>query len=84
MKKHTQANHKSTISFDARFLLLIMLATLLSSCGTVIQAPSTTQSEQAQLTPLLTSIPATEAATQIPTPEINPSLETSSAQLNLR
>lgn len=81
MKKHAKSNYNSPIS-SARILLLIILAALLSSCGVVIQAPLPTQSEQSQATQLLTSIPPTEAATQIPTPETNPALETIPLDLN--
>lgn len=76
MKKHTQSNHNSTNSFSARFLFLIMLATCLSSCGSVIQVPLPIPSEQVQATQPLMSAPPTEVATQIPTPETNPALET--------
>jgi hypothetical protein len=43
MKKQANSNQFCTISFSKRFLLLIVLAALLSSCGAFIQAPVPTQ-----------------------------------------
>ena len=69
MKNHRQPNQNSNISLGARLLILIILASLLSSCGAVIQAPvptqpntESTQSEQAPATQELTLIPETETA----------------------
>jgi len=69
MKKHAQSNQNSTISFNARLLILIMLANLLSSCASVIQAPTDTVLEIAPTTEIretqkLTLIPETETATE--------------------
>lgn len=74
MKKQTQSKQCSTISFRNRFLILITLAALLSSCGSVIQLPlptlpktESTLSEQAQATQELTLVSPTEVATEMPT-----------------
>jgi hypothetical protein len=82
MKKQTYSNQHCTNLFIKRFVLLIMLAVLLSSCGVVTQPPSPAISEQSQATQPLISNPPTEAATQISTPEINPALETIPVDLN--
>ena len=65
MKKHAHSNQYCTISFSKRFLLLITLAALLSSCSAVIQAPTDTVME---ITPT-TEIPATQEITLIPETE---------------
>ena len=59
-----------------------MLAILLSSCDSVIQTPLLKEPDQAQSTQPLTSIPPTETATQILTPETNTALETIPVDLN--
>ena len=82
MKMQCQSAHNSIFSLSASLLLTIILSILLSSCGTVIQPPTQTQSEQAQATPPQTSITSTEIPTQIPTPEIDPALETIPLDLN--
>lgn len=75
MKKRIQSKQNSTISFNARFLLFIVLASLLSSCGTVIQTPMPTAT--ATEMPTIPMIPeptatATELPTITPTPEPTP------------
>lgn len=82
MKEHAHSIQYCTISFSTKFLLLIVLAILLSSCGSVIQTPLPKESDQAQSTQPLTSIPPTEMATQIPTPETNSALESIPVDLN--
>ena len=82
MKKHTHSNQLCTNPFTTGFLLLISLGFILSSCGSIIQPPLPAPSEQSQATQPMTSFAATEVATQIPTPEANPALETIPLDLN--
>ncbi len=65
MKKHTHTNQYCTNFFINRFLLLITLAALLSSCASVIQAPTDTIME---IAPTI-EIPATQEITLIPETE---------------
>lgn len=78
MKKHTHSNQFCTISFSKRFLLLIVLAALLSSCGTVLQTPlpmaTATELPTVTLTPEQTAT-ATEMPTITPTPETTATVE---------
>ncbi len=68
MKKRTQSKQNSTISIGARLLLLVLLASLLSSCGTVLQTPLPTAIATELPTLTLTPEPtATATATEIPT-----------------
>lgn len=71
MKKRTQSKQNSTISFYARFLLLIMLASLLSSCGTVLQTPLPPATATELPTITLTPEP-TATATEMPTITLTP------------
>lgn len=72
MKKRTQSKQNSTISFGARLFLLVLLASLLSSCGTVLQTPMPTAT--ATEMPTIPLIPEpTATATELPT--ITPTLE---------
>ncbi|MEN6531856.1 MAG: hypothetical protein ABFD05_05915, partial [Anaerolineaceae bacterium] len=69
MKKHTHSNQYYTTSLSKRFFILITLAVLLSSCSTVVQAPTDTVLEIAPTTEIretqkLTLIPETETATE--------------------
>ena len=82
MKKHTHSNQLSTNPFTAGFLLLITLSISLTACGSIIQPPLPAPSGQSQATQPMTSFAATEVATQIPTPEANPALETIPLDLN--
>lgn len=75
MKKRTQSKQIFTISLGARLFLLVTLASLLCSCGTVIQTPlpmaTATELPTITLTPEPTATAtATEmpTATEIPTP----------------
>ncbi len=75
MKKRTQSKQNSTISFGARLFLLVLLASLLSSCGTVLQTPMPTATATEMPTITLTLEPtatATEIPTITPTPEPTP------------
>ena len=74
MKKGTQSKQNSTKSFGARLVLLVILASLLSSCGTMLQTPlptaTATQLPTITLTPEPTATAtATEMPTITPTPE---------------
>lgn len=82
MEKHKQSTHNSIISFRARFLLLIILASLQSSCGSVIQIPvpaetvaETTPAIENLPTQGLTFAPETEEPTEILTPELTATVE---------
>ncbi len=74
MKRHIQPNQKSTVTFCARLFIFILFASLLSSCGAVIQTPMPTETV-AEITPSIekaateesTSIPPTEVATEMST-----------------
>jgi len=71
MKKRTQFKQNSTISFYARFLLFILLASFLSSCGTVLQTPLPTGTATELPTITLTHEP-TVTATEMPTITLTP------------
>lgn len=66
MKKRTQSKQNATISFGARLFLLVMLASLLSSCSTVLQTPLPTAIATEMPTITLTPEP-TATATEMPT-----------------
>jgi len=73
MKNRTQSKQNSTISFYARFLLFILFASLLSSCGTVLQTPLPTAAATKLPTINLTPEPtATATATEMPTLTLTP------------
>lgn len=76
MKNYCQHQHSSTISFSTRLIMFILLASLLSSCGAIIQTPMPTETVieinlklESPETVEATSIPPTEVATASPTPE---------------
>ncbi len=71
MKKQTQSKQNSTISFGARLFLLAMLASLLSSCGTVLRTPLPTAKATEMPTITLTPEP-TATATEMPTITLTP------------
>lgn len=79
MKNYCQHQHSSTISFSTRLIMFILLASLLSSCGAIIQTPMPTEIV-AEINPtivsseiaLSTSIPPTDEATDIPTITLTP------------
>ena len=74
MKHQTRSKQNSTKSFGARFILLVLLASLLSSCGTVLQTPLPTATAIELPTVTFTPEPtATATATELPT--ITPSPE---------
>ena len=67
MKKRTQSKQNSTISFGARLFLFVMLTSLLSSCGTVLQTPLPIATATKLPTITLTPEPtATATATEMP------------------
>ncbi len=75
MKKRTQSKQNSTISFNAKFLIFILLASLLSSCGSVLQTslPTATATEMPTITLTIEpTVTATELPTITPTPEPTP------------
>ena len=79
MSKRTQSNQNFTLSFGTRFLVFIILASVLSSCGVIVESPVATAGAINELTPTIVN-PATqemnfasptEAATEMPTGLIN-------------
>jgi len=79
MKNNLQTKHKATISFSAHLFIFILLASLLSSCGIVIQTPMPTETVveinltiQSPETVEATSIPPTEVVTEMPTASLTP------------
>lgn len=68
MKEHTQSNQYYTISVSTRILIFIMIAALLGSCGSVIQAPLPTETV-AETTPAVEN-PATQELTLVPETEV--------------
>lgn len=79
MKKHTKSKHNASDSFGASLFLLMMLASLFSSCSSVIQIPVPAETI-AQTAPVIedpatmepTSVPPTEEPTQTPTHALTP------------
>lgn len=73
MKKRTQSKQNSTISFGARIFLFVILTSLLSSCGTVLQTSlpiaTATGLPSVTLTPEPT---ATATATEMPSITLTP------------
>lgn len=68
MKHQTRSKQNSTRSFGVRFILLVLLACLLSSCGTVLQTPLPTATATELPTVTFTPEPtATATATEMPT-----------------
>lgn len=74
MKNLTQSKRNSTTSFIARLFILILLASILSSCGTVLQVPIPTEvtnlkdsTVQKSTTQELTLVSPTEMPTEIST-----------------
>lgn len=73
MKHQTRSKQNSTRSFGVRFILLVLLACLLSSCGTVLQTPLPTATATELPTVTFTPEPtATATATDMPTITLTP------------
>lgn len=90
MKTHTQSKRNSTIPFGGRLFVLIILASVLSSCGVIVQTPVPTTANnvitptaQDLATAELTLTPEpTATATEIPIPTL--ALESAMAVEDLR
>jgi|GEM_PF-2612192 hypothetical protein len=79
MKKQTQSKQNSAISFCSRLIVLIFVASMLSSCGAVIQVPvptekviGTTTIVENPATEELTLVSPTVVATEMPTITLTP------------
>lgn len=83
MKNNLQAKHNTTISFSARLFKFILLASLLSSCGIVIQTPMPIEIE-AETNPTIALSATAESTINLPTevatemPTASPTLEATS------